>query len=73
MHTLGNSSNFCTSWSSNSFFISPPVGFAGELIIIKLVLLLIKDNVSSKLKEKLVLSSNGIGTGFAPENFIALS
>ena len=48
--------------------MSPPVGFAGELIITKLVFLLIKDSVSSKLKEKFVFSSNGIATAFAPEN-----
>jgi hypothetical protein len=52
---------------STSFFgVTPPVGLAGELMMISRVLSVIRPKVSSAEKAKPCSSRMGIGTGVAP-------
>ena len=55
-----------TNFSTSALGVTPPVGLAGELMMISRVLSLISARVSSAEKAKPFSSRIGIGTGVAP-------
>ena len=48
----------------------PPVGLAGELMMMSRVFGVMRESTSSALKPKPFSSSSGSGTGVAPENLM---
>jgi len=68
--TFGHFSNPATNLSTSVLGVTPPVGFAGELMMISRVLSVMSLSVSSAENAKPFSSRIGIGIGFAPVNSI---